>query len=174
VIPIWDGDRHRRFTAYGPVCKAEGRNFPAEIWKRLRGQVDPSFLKLCDRLLQYKIAAPRPWTPKAVELAIAAMDDTAERHADWPQGWPAAPSDLKPKAAVRLCAPVSAKPSDFSNTLITARWSEIGRTALVIDANASAVIWDWYFDLPAAIPLLNEKGEPDGAVGNTCPEVARP
>jgi hypothetical protein len=174
ILEVWDGDRYRRFTANGPVCQAEGRDFTAGIWKRIWEQADPHFVKVCDRLLQYRIASPQPWTPKGVELRIGAMDDTPERQVEWPKDWPPAPADLKPKAAVAFCAPVSAKPGDFSNTLITARWGAIGRTALVIDASTAAVIWDWYFDLPAPVPMVNEKGEPDGAVGNTCPQAARP
>ena len=173
ILEVWDGDRYRRFTANVSPCQAEGRDFTAGIWKRVREQTDPHFLKVCDRLLQYKIASPRPWTPKAVELRVAAMDDPPEQQVDWPKDWPPAPPGLKPRAAVRFCAPVSAKQSDFSNSLITARWGAVGRTALVIDASTSAVIWDWYFDLPAAIPMVNEQGEPEDPVGNNCPEVAR-
>jgi hypothetical protein len=174
ILEVWEGDRYRRFTANASPCQAAGRDFTAGIWKRIREQTDPRFLKVCDRLLQYKIASPRAWTPKAVELRIAAMDDTPEQQVDWPKGWPPAPPALKPRAADRLCASVSVDRRDFSNSLITARWGDIGRTALVIDASTAAVIWDWYFDLPAAIPIVNEKGEPEESVGNNCPEAARP
>ena len=173
ILEVWDGSRYHRFRASVWPCQAEGRAFSTAA-QRNRQQTDPAFLKVCDRLLQYKIAAPRPWTPKAVQLLVGAMEDTGERQVDWPKDWPPAPAELKPKSAVPLCAPVSTEPSDFSNTLVTARWSEIGRTALVIDANTSAVIWDWYFDLPAEIPMVNEKGEPEPAVGNSCGEAAQP
>jgi hypothetical protein len=174
ILEVWDGDRYRRFTADAWPCQGEGRNFTAGIWKRIRDETDPQFLKACDRLLQYRIPAPQPWTPKSAQLVIGTLDGPAERQVDWPKSWPPAPPDLKPKAGTYFCAAVALDPRDFSNTLITARWGDIGRTALTIDATTSAVIWDWYFDLPAAIPTLNEKGEPDGAAGNACPEAARP
>jgi hypothetical protein len=174
ILEVWDGGRYRRFSASVWPCQVEGRALRAGIEQRNRDQTDPHLLKVCDRLLQYKIPNPQPWTPKAVELRIGAQDGKSDRKIDWPKSWPAAPIDLKPKAATAFCAPVSADPSDFSNTLVTARWGEIGRTEIAIDANTSAVIWDWYFDLPAEIPIVNEKGEPELGVGSTCAEVARP
>ena len=173
ILEVWDGSRYQYFRASVWPCQAEGRAFSTAA-QRNRDQTDPAFLEVCDRLLHYKIAAPRPWIPKAVQLLIGAMDGSGERQADWPKAWPPAPPALKPKAAVSLCVPVSAEPGDFSNTLVTARWGEIGRTALAIDANTSAVIWDWYFDLPAEIPMVNDKGEPAPPIGNSCADVARP
>jgi hypothetical protein len=173
TLEVWDGSRYQRFRASVWPCQAEGRAFSAAA-QRNRQQTDPAFLKVCDRLMDYKIAAPRPWLPKAVQLLIGAMDGPGERQVEWPKIWPTAPSALKPKAAVPLCAPVSAEPGDFSNALVTARWGEIGRTALIVDANTAAVIWDWYFDLPAEIPMVDEKGEPEPSVGKSCAAVARP
>jgi hypothetical protein len=105
---------------------------------------------------------------------LGALEEPAEHRVDWPKEWPAPPPGLKPKAGTFFCAPVNAEPSDFSSTLVNAKWGDIGRTALVIDANTSAVIWDWYFDLPAEIPTMNEKGEPAPPIGNSCAHVARP
>jgi hypothetical protein len=105
---------------------------------------------------------------------IGATEDPPERQVPWPKEWPPAPAALKPKAAVAFCAPVSGDPSAFSHELITARWGEIGRTALIIDANTSAVIWDWYFDLPATIPMISEAGVPGEPVGAACASAAAP
>lgn len=168
ILEIWDGGRYRRFSAHARPCQAEWRTFTEGVWRDNRERTDRAFLKACDRLLQYKIAHPQVWMPKAVDLRIGAPEGKSDSKVDWPKSWPAAPADLKPKSASTFCAPVSADPGDFSSRLMTARWGDIGRTELVIDAGGSAVIWDWYFDLPAAIPMLNEKGEPDGTVGNAC------
>jgi len=167
VLEVWDGETYRRFSARAWPCQAGGRVFTGG-WQRNREATDPQFLKVCDRLLQTKIAAPLPWSPKAVKLMISAMADPAERQVPWPQEWPPAPSALRPKAAAALCAPVSGDPAAFSNQLITARWDEIGKTALVIDASTSAVIWDWYFDLPAPIPMVNDKGVLEAPLGEDC------
>jgi hypothetical protein len=174
VLEVWDGARYRRFSTSVWPCLAEGRALRAGIEQRNRDQTDPHLLKVCDRLRQLKIPNPQPWTPRAVELRIGALDGKSDRKVDWPKSWPTAPTDLRPKAATAFCAPVSADPGDFSNMLATAKWGDIGRTEIAIDANTSAVIWDWYFDLPAEIPMVNEKGDADGAVGNTCSQVARP
>jgi hypothetical protein len=168
VLEVWDGEGYRRFSAHAWPCQAEGRVFTGG-WQRNREQTDPAFRAVCDRLLQYKIGAPMPFAPKTVKLMLGAIEDAPERQVPWPKEWPAAPADLKPKSAIAFCAPVSEDPASFSHQLIAARWDETGRTALVVDAQTSAVLWDWYFDLPAPIPLLNEKGEPDGTVGNACP-----
>jgi len=173
ILEIWDGDQYRRFSANAWPCAMEGRVF-AGGWQRNRQETDPQFLKVCDRLLQVKIAAPQAWQPKSVKLMIGATEDPPERKLPWPKDWPSAPQDLKPKAAIAFCAPVSRDADAFSHQLITARWDEIGRTALVIDANASAVIWDWYFDLPAPIPMVSENGDPQDAVGITCAAAASP
>jgi hypothetical protein len=167
ILEVWDGDQYRRFSANAWPCATEGRVF-AGGWQRNRAETDPHFLKVCDRLMQYKIAAPQPWVPKAVKLMICALEDPPERQVQWPKDWPPAPADLKPKAAVPFCAPVSADINAFSNQLIGARWGEIGRTALVIDRGRSAVIWDWYFDLPAPIPMIAEAGAPEQPVGAEC------
>jgi hypothetical protein len=168
ILEVWDGETVRRFSASAWPCAMEGRVFVGG-WQRNRSETDPQFLKVCDRLLQTKIASPRPWLPKAVKLMLGASEDQAERQVPWPKEWPPAPKDLKPKAATAFCAPVSGDADAFSHGLTTARWGEIGKTALVIGANASAVIWDWYFDLPAPIPMLNDKGAPEAPVGKDCP-----
>ncbi len=173
VLEVWDGARYQRFSANAWPCAMEGRVFTGG-WQRNRDATDPQFRKVCDRLLQYTIAVPQPWQPKAVKLMLGATEDPPERQVPWPREWPAAPSDLKPKAAVAFCAPVSNDPAAFSNQLIAARWDETGRTALVSDARNSAVIWDWYFDLPAAIPMLSDKGAPEEPVGADCTSVAAP
>jgi hypothetical protein len=173
VLEVWDGARYQRFSANAWPCAMEGRVF-AGGWQRNREETDPQFLKVCDRLLQYKIAAPQAWQPKAVKLMLGATEDPPERKVPWPKDWPSAPQDLKPKAAVAFCAPVNRDADAFSNQLIAARWDAIGRTALVIDANASAVIWDWYFDLPAPIPMMGENGAPQDAVGIACASTASP
>jgi hypothetical protein len=167
ILEIWDGDRYRRFSATVRPCQAEGRDFTAGPWAKVRAMTDRAFLKVCDRLMQFQIPAPLPWKPKAAELRLGALDGAAERQADWPKAWPPAPADLKPKSAVAFCAPLN--DADFSATLVKARWSEIGQTGLAIDAGRSAVIWDWYFDLPAEIPLLDEKGATTRSVGTSCP-----
>jgi hypothetical protein len=162
ILDVWDGLRYRRFGASAWPCQAEGRVFVGG-WERNRADTDPQFLKICDRLLQYKIAAPLPWQPKTVKLMLGAAGESAERQVPWPKEWPPAPTDLKPKAAKAFCAPVSDDPNAFSRGLSTARWGEIGKTALVIDPSTSAVIWDWYFDLPAAIPTV-----PMAPIGTDC------
>ena len=171
LLEVWDGMQYLSFAADAWPCQAEGRVLFGG-WLRNRAATDPQFLKVCDRLMQYKIAAPQAWQPKGVKLMIGATEDPPERKVPWPQEWPAAPSDLKPKAAVAFCAPVSNDAAAFSNQLITARWDETGRTALVIDKNNSAVIWDWYFDLPAPIPMVGENGAPQDAVGIACAPTA--
>ncbi|GAB2179431.1 hypothetical protein [Dongia sp. agr-C8] len=173
ILEVWDGARYQRFSANAWPCAMEGRVF-AGGWQRNRDATDPQFLKVCDRLLQYQIAAPHEWLPRTVKLMISAMADPPAQQAPWPKDWPPAPSDLRPKAAVALCAPVSADSSSFSHGLITAQWDETGRTALVIDASHAAVIWDWYFDLPAPIPLAGDKGEAEKPVGSDCASVAAP
>jgi hypothetical protein len=167
ILEIWDGERYRRFSANAWPCQAEGRVFTGG-WQRNRDATDPQFRKVCDRLLQYKIAAPSPWLPKSVKLMLGATEDPPERQVPWPKEWPPAPSDLKPKAAIAFCAPVSTDPAAFSNQLIAARWDATGRTALVIDTKASAVIWDWYFDLPAPVPMVSDEGTPGEPVGTDC------
>jgi hypothetical protein len=167
ILQVWDGARYIRFSASAWPCQAEGRVF-AGGWQRNRDATDPQFLKVCDRLLQYRIAAPLPWTPKAVKLMLGASEDPAGRQVPWPKEWPPAPADLKPKAATAFCAPVSGDPDAFSHGLSAARWGEIGKTALVIDARTSAVIWDWYFDLPAPIPMVNDAGVPEAPIGKDC------
>jgi|AraplaMF_Col_mMF_1032025.scaffolds.fasta_scaffold00024_210 hypothetical protein len=171
ILEIWDGEQYRRFSANAWPCQAEGRTF-AGGWQRNRDETDPKLLEVCDRLLQYRIAAPQSWMPKAVKLMIGATEDPPERQVPWPEDWPSAPADLKPKAAVPLCAPVSRDPSAFANQLITAHWDAIGKTALVIDRSTSAVIWDWYFDLPAPIPMITEAGAPEDPIGAECASVA--
>ncbi len=161
ILEVRDGDQLRRFSANAWPCAMEGRVF-AGGWQRNRDQTDPLFLKVCDGLLQTQIAAPEPFVPKSVKLMLGAPEYPPEHEAPWPQEWPAAPKDLKPKAAIAFCAPVSADPNAFSNTLTSARWGAIGRTNLNIDANSAAVIWDWYFDLPAPIPM-GDAGEVAGA-----------
>jgi hypothetical protein len=173
TLEVWDGAHYQRFSANAWPCAMEGRVFTGG-WQRNRTETDPQFLKVCDRLLQYKIGAPQPWQPKAVKLMLGATEDPPERQVPWPMNWPPAPADLKPKAAAPFCAPVGNDPDAFSNQLIGARWGEIGRTALVIDAAASAVIWDWYFDLPAPIPMVTEAGEPQDPVGVECAAAATP
>jgi hypothetical protein len=167
ILEVWDGARTQRFSANAWPCAMAGRVF-AGGWQRNRDATDPQFLKVCDRLLQYQIAAPRPWQPKAVTLMLGATEDPPAQVVPWPKEWPAAPSGLKPKAAVAFCAPVSADPGSFSLGLVAARWGEIGQTALAIDAGRSAVIWDWYFDLPAEVPLIAEDGAAQ-PVGRACP-----
>jgi hypothetical protein len=174
ILEIWEGGRYRRFSAHARPCQMAGRSFTEGVWRGNRERTDRAFLKACDRLLQYEIAVPRPWKPNAVQLLIGAMDGSGEQQVQWPKTWPPPPTALKPKSAVPLCVPVGTESSDFSNTLIAARWGDIGRTALLLDANTSAVIWDWYFDLPAEIPMVNESGEIEGGAGNSCREVARP
>jgi len=166
VLQIFDGKRYRRFTANAWPCAMEGRVFTGG-WQRNRQETDPQFLKVCDRLLQTRIAAPQPWLPDGVKLMLGATDDPPERQVPWPKEWPQPPADLKPKAAVPFCAPVSRDPDTFSNQLITARWGETGRTGLAIDPNNAAVIWDWYFDLPAPIAMPID-GMPQGPVGWEC------
>jgi hypothetical protein len=167
ILEVWDGARTRRFSANAWPCAMEGRVF-AGGWQRNREATDPQFLKVCDQLLQYRIAAPRPWQPKAVQLMLGATEDPPAQEVPWPKEWPAAPSGLKPKAAVAFCAPVSTDPNTFSQSLVAARWGDIGQTALVINAGRSAVIWDWYFDLPAEVPLIAEDGAAE-PVGRACP-----
>jgi hypothetical protein len=162
ILDVWDGLRYRRFGASAWPCRMEGRVF-AGGWQRNRADTDPQFLKVCDRLLQYKIAAPLAWSPKSVKLMLGAMANPPGRQVPWPKEWPPAPIDLKPKAAIAFCAPVSDAPETFSHGLSTARWNEIGQTALVIDPSRSAVIWDWYFDLPAPIPSV-----PMAPIGMDC------
>jgi hypothetical protein len=173
ILEVWDGARYQRFSANAWPCAMEGRVFTGG-WQRNRDETDPQFLKVCDRLLQTQIAAPQSWLPKAVKLMIGATEEPPERQVSWPKDWPPAPADLKPKAAVPLCAPVSRDPSAFSNQLITARWDAIGKTALVIGPSTSAVIWDWYFDLPAPIPMVTDAGAPEDPVGAACAAVAAP
>jgi hypothetical protein len=171
ILEIWDGAHYQRFSANAWPCAMEGRVFTGG-WQRNREETDPQFLKVCDRLLQTRIAAPQPWMPKAVKLMIGATEDPPERQVPWPKEWPPAPADLKPKAAFPFCAPVSRDPSAFSNQLITAHWDAIGKTALVIDQGKSAVIWDWYFDLPAPIPMVTDAGAPADPVGAECAAAA--
>jgi hypothetical protein len=57
ILDVWDGLRYRRFGASAWPCRMEGRVF-AGGWQRNRADTDPQFLKVCDRLLQYKIASP--------------------------------------------------------------------------------------------------------------------
>jgi len=162
IIEVRDGDQLRRFSANAWPCAMAGRVF-AGGWQRNRNETDPLFLRVCDRLLHYKVAAPEPFAPKTVKLMLGAPEYPPEQQVPWPKEWPAAPADLKPKAAIALCAPVSADPSAFSNQLIGARWGAIGRTNLDIDAANAAVIWDWYFDLPAPIPMVG-----GDSVGTEC------
>jgi len=168
ILEVWDGAQVQRFSANAWPCAMDGRVF-AGGWQRNRDETDPAFLKVCDRLLHYKIAAPRPWQPKAVKLMLGATEDPPERQVPWPAEWPPAPAALKPKAAIPFCAPVSSDANTFSNQLLVARWGEIGRTALVIGPSTSAVIWDWYFDLPA--PIATAGSDP---VGAECAAVATP
>lgn len=167
ILEVWDGARTQRFSADAWPCAMAGRVFTGG-WQRNRDSTDAQFLKVCDRLLQYQIAAPRPWQPRAVTLMLGATEDPPAQEVPWPKEWPAAPSGLKPKAAVAFCAPVSTDPNAFSQGLVAARWGDIGQTALVIDAGRSAVIWDWYFDLPAVVPLIAEDGTAE-PVGRACP-----
>jgi hypothetical protein len=173
ILEVWDGNQYQRFSANAWPCAMEGRVFTGG-WQRNQDETDPAFRKVCDRLLQTKIAAPQPWQPKAVKLMISAANDSATRQVPWPKEWPPIPSGLAPKAATPLCTPVSKDPSAFSNQLINARWDEIGKTALVADAGMSAVIWDWYFDLPAPIPMITEAGAPQDPVGAECASAAAP
>jgi hypothetical protein len=143
-------------------------------WQRNRDETDPQFRKVCDRLLQTRIAAPQAWAPKAVKLMLGATEDPPEQQVPWPKEWPPAPANLKPKAAVAFCAPVGSDPGTFSNRLIAAHWDAIGKTALVIDPTLSAVIWDWYFDLPAPVPMITEAGAPEDPVGAECASIAAP
>jgi len=173
ILEVWNGNRYQRFSANAWPCAMAGRVFTGG-WQRNRTETDPQFLKVCDRLLQYRITAPQSWQPNAVKVMIGATEDPPERQVPWPKDWPPAPADLKPKAAVPFCAPVSRDPSAFSNQLIAAHWDAIGRTALVIDQSRSAVIWDWYFDLPAPIPMVTDAGAPEDPVGAGCAAVAVP
>lgn len=173
ILEIWDGAQVQRFSANAWPCAMEGRVFTGG-WQRNREETDPQFRKVCDRLMQFKIAAPQPWQPTAVKLMISAMGDSAARQAPWPKDWPPIPSGLAPKAATPFCAPVGSDPSTFSNQLINARWDEIGKTGLVTDANTTAVIWDWYFDLPAPIAMITEAGAPQDPVGAECASAAAP
>jgi len=166
IVEVWDGERMRAARAYAWPCQAEGRDFTKNPWKRARDLSDPHFLKVCDHLLQFRIPEPAPWSPQAAQIMISAIDPaTAAQQIPWPKDWPAPPA-LAPKAATPLCVPVST--GDFSGTLATGRLSEIGGTALIIDQANAAVIWDWYFDLPAEIPIANDKGEIDHVVGASC------
>jgi hypothetical protein len=173
ILEVWDGNAYRRFGASAWPCQMEGRVFSGG-WQRNREATDPHFLKACNRLMQYRIAAPRRFLPKTVRLMIGTSEDSPARIISWPAEWPAAPADLRPKAAVAFCATVSDDPSTFSHGLMTAQWDEVGTTALVIDQSRSAVIWDWYFDLPAPIPMVGENGAPQDAVGIACASTASP
>jgi len=164
ILEFWDPHTGRRehYESDSWPCAMNDRE--RTVLSRLRGTVDSRFLKVCDDLLQFRLAEAERWIPRKILIVLKPTDEHPGRMIEWPSDWPPdwTPYGDPPNQRLIACVPIEAPSQALASELLgqSGNWLTLQEAGIAGADTAGWMIHKWWPALPGPLATVwrNQEG----------------